>query len=136
MLAYISNEVKRFHLFVSNRIKFIRENSTLDQWLYVPSKENPSDDTTRGLKFNDTAKDKRWIHGPEFLYKPIQEWPAQPTKLKINNDDKEVKRVKCNAVMAKKEHVLSTLEQHASKWYKMKRIVAIKFTAIFLCNLS
>ncbi|XP_066919725.1 uncharacterized protein [Clytia hemisphaerica] len=124
VLAYISNEVKRFHLFVSNRIKFIRENSALDQWLYVPSKENPSDDTTRGLKFNNTAKDKRWIHGPEFLYKPIEEWPVQPTKLKIENDDKEVKRIKCNAVMTIAEHILSTLEQHTSKWHKMKRIVA------------
>ena len=124
VLAYISNEVKRFHLFVSNRIKFIRENSALDQWLYVPSKENPSDDTTRGLKFNDTAKDKRWIHGPEFLYKPIEEWPAQPATLKIENDDKEVKRVKCNAVMTMTEHILSTLEQHTSKWHKIKRIVA------------
>ncbi|XP_066928743.1 uncharacterized protein [Clytia hemisphaerica] len=32
VLAYISNEVKRFHLFVSNRIKFIRENSALDTY--------------------------------------------------------------------------------------------------------
>ncbi|XP_066925602.1 uncharacterized protein [Clytia hemisphaerica] len=120
VLAYISNEVKHFHLFVSNRIKFIRENSALDQWLYVPSKENPSDDTTRGLKFNNTAKDKRWIHGPEFLYKPIEEWPVQPTKLKIENDDKEVKRIKCNAVMTITEHILSTLEQHTSKWHKIR----------------
>ena len=36
VLAYISNEVKRFQLFVANRVKIIRENSEISQWKYVP----------------------------------------------------------------------------------------------------
>ena len=57
VLAYINNETTRFHTFVSNRVKFIRENSPTDHWMYVPSKINPADDATRGLKFNDSTKE-------------------------------------------------------------------------------
>ena len=33
-----------------SRIQFIRENTDPKQWFYVPTKENPVDDSSRGLK--------------------------------------------------------------------------------------
>ena len=53
VLKYIANETKRFHTFVANRTSVIREASDIEQWRYVSSKENPADDTSRGMKAQD-----------------------------------------------------------------------------------
>ena len=49
VLGYIFNSVRRFHVFVANRIEQIRDLTSLAQWRYVESKENPADYASRGL---------------------------------------------------------------------------------------
>ena len=120
VLSYLSNEVKRFHLYVSNRIQFIREHTKIDQWKYVPSKENPADDTTRGL-FN-TTKNQRWLKGPVFLYRDESKWPSQPKRLTIGENEREVK-VKVNSVKLSYDAIV-ILETRISNWTKMRRVVA------------
>ena len=124
VLAYISNDSKRFQIFVSNRIKFIRENSKLSQWRYVPSKQNPADDASRGLKLSATTKNQRWTSGPDFLRQPECFWPRQPTTMTLCQDDKEVRKVKCNVAKVSSKDVITILEELTSKLRRMKRIVA------------
>ena len=50
VLGYIANESRRFHVFVANRVQEIQENTSVDQWKYVESKQNPADEASRGLK--------------------------------------------------------------------------------------
>ena len=50
VLGYIANESRRFHVFVANRVQEIQENTSVDQWKYVESKQNPADEESRGLK--------------------------------------------------------------------------------------
>jgi hypothetical protein len=40
-LAYINNDATRFHLFVANRVRYIRQNTHTEQWHYVPTDESP-----------------------------------------------------------------------------------------------
>ena len=35
VLAYINNEAKRFHVFVANRVQYIRDHTKADQWQYI-----------------------------------------------------------------------------------------------------
>ena len=35
VLGYISNESRRFHVFVANRVKEIQENTAIDQWKHI-----------------------------------------------------------------------------------------------------
>ncbi len=49
VLGYISNDSKRFQVFVANRVQQIRNVTSLEQWNYVESKDNPADDASRGL---------------------------------------------------------------------------------------
>ena len=43
LLGCIRNTTKKFKIFVTNRIQQIHENSEINQWRYVPSKDNPAD---------------------------------------------------------------------------------------------
>ena len=73
ILGYISNEVRRFKIFVANRIQKIKENSNIEQWKFISSKENPADDGSRGLDATKVNKVTHWFNGPAFLWKPESE---------------------------------------------------------------
>ena len=49
VLGYINNDVRRFHVFVANRVQWIKSSTEPSQWHYVASKENPADHASRGL---------------------------------------------------------------------------------------
>ena len=49
MLAYIRSTIKRFKVFVTNRVPKIQGNSDVNQSNYVKGKDNPADDTSIGL---------------------------------------------------------------------------------------
>ena len=69
VLGYIKNDARRFHVFVANRVQQIRDNSTPDQWKYIETKENPTDESSHGLSPQDLI-DSRWLNGPPFLWQP------------------------------------------------------------------
>ena len=45
VLGYIANDTKAFKIFVINRVHIIQENGNVKQQKYVPSNENPADDS-------------------------------------------------------------------------------------------
>ena len=49
VIGYIKNDDRRFKTFVANRVQQIRENTDVQQWCYVPTREIPADCTSRGL---------------------------------------------------------------------------------------
>ena len=63
VLGYINNTRKRFKIFVANRIQFIRDHSDVSQWRYVPTSDNPADESSRGLDGIKSSKSKRWFEG-------------------------------------------------------------------------
>lgn len=67
VLKYLNNEDRRFHTFVANRISTIRGTSEPSQWRHVSSKDNPADDTSRGMRVSDLLKNSKWLKGPTFL---------------------------------------------------------------------
>ena len=67
VLNYISNESKRFKVFVANRFQMIRNNTNLSQWNYVRSADNPADSASWGLNLAKEAKIKQWFESPVFL---------------------------------------------------------------------
>ena len=92
MLRYVSNETKRFHTFVANRIAIIRDGSDPYQWRHVSGDLNPGDDLSRGLSAEALLCFERWIKGPAFLWGKKQGWPQGPSSLgSIPDADPEVK---------------------------------------------
>ena len=66
VLCYITNESKRFHVYVENRVQLTRSLSSPDQWRYIESERNPADLAIRGVKPNKLMESS-WLTGPEFL---------------------------------------------------------------------
>lgn len=66
VLGYINNNVKRFHVFVPNRIQKIQSTTDPKQWHFVCSEDNPADHASRGLT-TDQLVSSNWFTGPDFL---------------------------------------------------------------------
>ena len=91
--SYINNSSKRSKIFMANIVQLIKENSDVSQWMYIESKFNPADDTSRGLSPSNQEKVKCWVKCPEFLWKDESSWVNQGDKevLDLNEDSPEVK---------------------------------------------
>ena len=76
--GYISNDSRRYHTFVANRVASIQEASSPSQWRHVCSEQNPADDASRGLSAEALTDNSRWLRGPDFLWKPVHTWPIRP----------------------------------------------------------
>ena len=92
VLGYISNESRRFHVFVSNRVEEIQNSTQRRQWRYVESDQNPADDASRGMKA-DELQNARWILGPKFLWSEQGKWlNGDEQEQSLRSDDPEVKK--------------------------------------------
>ena len=73
VLGYLNNESKRFHVYVANRIQEIQDCTDKKQWRYIESKQNHTDEASRGMRARDLL-DSRWILGPDFLWSKDHTW--------------------------------------------------------------
>ncbi|XP_063955063.1 uncharacterized protein LOC135153986 [Lytechinus pictus] len=125
VLRYIKNEDRRFKTFVANRVAAIRDKSDPNQWRHVRTSLNPADEASRGMTANEMKENKRWLHGPDFLYHDESTWPEDVTDVKLGNDsDLEVKSDGKSFMVETTEtdHTLEFLS-HYSTWYRLKRAV-------------
>ncbi|XP_050409069.2 uncharacterized protein LOC126824016 isoform X1 [Patella vulgata] len=125
VLQYIRNESKRFHVFVANRISFIRSSTQLEQWKYVNTNTNPGDLASRTTTADNFVKDPRWLMGPEFLWTTEDTWPEQPKLSELSSDNPEVKReIATLATINTDINPVNKLIEHYSDWFRLKRSVA------------
>ena len=99
VLSYIRCESHRLRVFVANRVAHIRSNTTVDQWKYVPTGENPAYVLSRGCSPN--AMTGMWNHGPDFLLQHKHRWPFDvPMTHEVSQDDPDIKKVTSNMIVA------------------------------------
>ena len=92
VLKCITNETKRFHVFVGNRASQKRQFSDPSQWHHVSTNINPANKITRA----GNELDESWYAGPQFLRQYKSQWPD--TKLVTSQppeNDPEAKRDAC-----------------------------------------
>ena len=83
VLYWIWGQSRKFKPFVANRVGEIQASTNPEQWRYVPTKLNPSDLLTRGLRVSFLAEEDKWWSGPAFLKQdPIKEWPENKIETK------------------------------------------------------
>ena len=126
VIQLIRNTSKRFHTFVANRLSVIHDCSSPEQWRYVDSKSNPADDVSRGLTAECLIESKRWLNGPEFLWKTEECWPKRIVVADLSNEHPDVKP-EGRVLMASHQNALYPFIDHYSSWDRLKRGVAWLF---------
>ena len=125
VLKYLRNTTKRFQRFVANRISFIQDRTTVDQWRHVPSEENPADHASRGVstaKFLDLLD---WFDGPKFLWHAESAWPKQDISLEDTCvEDLEICKEKKVLSTNTSTEVIELIAQASSSWIRLKRKIA------------
>ena len=74
-LAWLKNDAN-LGCYVGNRVRMIKNLTAVNDWHYVPTKENPADLGTRPYKTSaaELLENDLWWHGPNFLMNK-EDWP-------------------------------------------------------------
>ena len=93
-MSFRSNNyfIRRFHVYVANRVQQIRDKSDPKSWRYVDTSCNPADEVSRGLTAKQLIEKSCWLTGPEFLQKDGPTVTSEAVALKLDEADPEVKR--------------------------------------------
>lgn len=126
VLRYITNTSRRFKTFVANRVGFILESTTPQEWRYVPTGVNPADPVSRGLMADELISCDLFRQGPEFLKQNESGWPEQPAlgtpDLQNDPEVKEECSVTCLIDAAQTaEPPTERLIKHFSSFFHLKR---------------
>ena len=128
VLGYIANDVRRFHIFVANRVQEIQEKSSVKQWRYIDKESNPADNASRGVRPKDFSKSK-WIKGPDFFWKEDAVWETSMETISdysVSQNDPEVKKAVhlATEVSPSLSSTVARLE-YFSEWHRAKKAVAL-----------
>ena len=121
VLGYVNNDEKRFHVFIANRIRQIKDHSSPVQWRHVNSKDNPADIASRGASVKQLMESD-WFEGPKFLSKTKLLVPKEMCH-EISDDDPEVKRSQVSTTQTIPLFDLDRFDRFSS-WHQLKRAVA------------
>ena len=123
VLGYVSNDAKRFHDFVANRVQTIRDHTRVDQWQYVSTQENPADHASRGCSIAKLLA-LNWFIGPEFLWNSVMLKPAS-IEPSLMLGDPEVKNVQVLATKSTEDHSIISRLERFSTWLRAVRALTV-----------
>ena len=78
------NSTGKHPIIIANRVCEILEYTSVDEWNYVASCNNPSDVGTRGLS-TEVLQSSSWVLGPEFLR--TKQFTFEPRNEVVKNDE-------------------------------------------------
>ena len=135
VLGYISNESRRFYVYVSNHVERIRRSSAPHQWKYVATNLNPADLATRSIEASK-LKESTWHKSPKFLYNHLTTVTNnRDTDSEIFPDDPEVR--KNSNVLATHVEVCSTIgSERFSRFSEWSKLQGSKSETLSLDNVT
>ncbi|XP_055605085.1 uncharacterized protein LOC129753308 [Uranotaenia lowii] len=87
VMAWLRADPRKYRQFVGFRIAEILTNTSVEDWQWVPSRDNIADQGTKWGNGPNFDPDGLWYKGPEFLYRPTEEWPKQKPCLESPKDE-------------------------------------------------
>ena len=82
VLGYLSNTTSCFSHYITRRVDIILNSSTIQQWKYVSTDDNPADIASRPQSF-ESLRDSCWFRGPAFLWNDLL--PSSETSLDLTD---------------------------------------------------
>ncbi|XP_073714235.1 uncharacterized protein [Misgurnus anguillicaudatus] len=124
VLGYISNESRRFYVYVNNRVQRIRRSTEKYQWHYVQTDLNPADCGTRAVSANQLTI-SAWLTGPAFLsHMQIGQPLEEAFELIHPESDVEVRHEVTSCLTKLSPHLGSVRFERFSSWTSALRAVA------------
>lgn len=124
VLSWINTDIP-LNMYVANRIAQIHESSTIAQWRYVLSQDNPADLITRGTSTQSLESSTLWWKGPQWFTQNSSHWPAGLEHAvsipEIRTIEPVLTVTQYNSVDSSKDY--NMLHQYSS-WTKLIRITA------------
>lgn len=122
VLGWIQSEARKYHQYVAFRIGEILENSTINEWHWVDTKNNVADDATKWTKKPDLSSTSRWYKAPSFLYQHQENWIFGKDKKKFSTEE-EMRAVYLMAhiEMPNSQIIKAT---NCSNWHRLVRAMA------------
>ena len=119
VLGYLSNEEKRFSRYVTNRINVIRKLTSVSEWVYVRTHDNPADIASRACKPSELSS-SIWLTGPKFLWN--NDFCTQDPILPENLPE-QISEAKVLQTVVQSPSFVHTLGARLSSWTKFVGVV-------------
>ncbi|XP_072943263.1 uncharacterized protein [Epargyreus clarus] len=131
VLGWLSTPPAHLKTFVRNRVNEIQESTESYTWSYVPSKDNPADLVSRGVKADQISSSSLWWSGPSFLTKDETEWPKMPN---VKHDLPEL--IMCSFALDNHSNAdpITNLMKNKSKLTHLQHIIAYLLRFIHNCR--
>ena len=125
VLGYIGNEAKRFHVFVANLIQQIHDRSSVKEWHYVATTDNPADIASRGITADGLVQCQLWWRGPKFL--SSHDLPLQTEAPSISTNDPEIRKTIIHSTVSEQHNDADLLSRlnYFSDWHRARKAVAL-----------
>jgi hypothetical protein len=120
-LCWIRNE-RLWKQYIQNRETEIRKLASPEMWHFCPGTLNPADLPSPGISVKALCQERLWLKGPDFLFQSEDQWPTNPEKGTIDNDDD----VLCEAVKGPTD-VVRSLPANTSEEPKVIRQHVLRF---------
>ncbi|XP_062705726.1 uncharacterized protein LOC134287612 [Aedes albopictus] len=120
VLCWINSDHRRYSQYVGHRISEILETSEMDEWRWVPGKQNPADDATKWSTLPELTSKDRWFKGADFLWLPEEDWP-QPRNRKDSTENELRPSLLVHHAASSKPVLRS---EDFSSWERLRRVVA------------
>ena len=117
VLYWIRSTERKYTTYVANRVSIILASSSIDQWRWVPTDDNPADMATKTDPKRKT--EDLWWQGPSFLEHEEEDWPGMcqdPVEIL------EARRVAIIRTDARDGHIAEV--HRISKWLVLVRATA------------
>ncbi|XP_058444670.1 uncharacterized protein LOC131426176 [Malaya genurostris] len=116
VMAWIQSKQRKYSQFVAFRVGEILATTNIDEWRWVPSKNNVADEATKWGKGPNVSGNNRWFRGPDFLCQLEERW--SPPSTFITNTE-ELAAVNYH----EQQHQLIEFERF-SRWERLIRTLA------------
>lgn len=126
VLSWLEKHASTWHVYVANRISFIQTTLNQVKWLHIPSKQNPADLNSRGLKVTELTNSTLWWQGPTLMTELTDELQPEEQERIQQEVTKEQRQTACLLTTPKE---LPEYLFRYSTWNKLVRALAfwIKF---------
>ena len=141
VLGWLSRPSRELKMFVNNRVESILNITSVGDWDYIHTNDNPADIGSRGCDIQTLQNSELWKQGPDFIKLPESEWPQSfmnPKEVDLDEEGTaELSKSTFICLYSKQDFENLTglgidVEAHSS-WSKYHRIVrnVLKFAIMW-----